>query len=91
VFIDASMKHIAVGVGRGKLWRGCFAYSTCAYSRNNRRVVRRKLKNGLNLYVICRYTLSYEEVQQVGQLNEVRRPIVRSASVEIVTVVAGCH
>ena len=39
--------------------------------------------------VICRYTSSYEKVQQVGQLGEVRRPVCWSASAEIVTIVVG--
>jgi len=39
--------------------------------------------------VICRYTSSYEKVQQVVQLGEVRRPVCWSASAEIVTIVVG--
>ena len=89
MFINMKTKHIPVGVGRGKCWSGCFVGSTFAYCRNARCVVRRYLKNGFNLYVICRYNPSYEEVQQVRQLSGVRRPVCRSASAEMVTAMAG--
>ena len=35
------------------------------------------------------YATSYEEVQQLAQLSEVRRPVCSSANSEIVRVVAG--
>ena len=52
-------------------------------------MARGKLKSGLNLNVICRYASSYEKVQQVGQLGEIRQPVCRSASAELVTIVVG--
>ena len=50
-------------------------------------MVRGRLKSGLNLNVIFRYTSSYEKVQEVGQLDEFRRPVCWSASAEVVTIV----